>query len=157
MDWTLFPIFLGACCAAASTGAMFPPDQWYRQLSKPVWTPPDWVFPVTWTALYVLIALAATRVAGVEGSSHALAFWGLQMTLNTLWSPIFFGLRRIRAALVAVGALWAAVFGTMLTLFQIDWVAGAMFIPYLVWVSIAAALNFSIWRTNEDRYAQSAA
>lgn len=156
MDWSLFAIFFAACCAAGSTGAMFPPDRWYRTLTKPPWTPPDWVFPVTWTTLYVLIALAATRVAGMEGASHALAFWALQMTLNALWSPIFFGLRRIKAGLIAVGALWAAVCGTMLALFQLDLYAGLMFVPYLIWVSIAAALNFSIWRTNEDRYAQPA-
>ena len=153
MDWSAFFIFFGACCAAASTGAMFSPDEWYRELTKPSWTPRNWVFPVTWSVLYILIALAATRVVGMEGAGHALAFWGLQMTLNTLWSPIFFGLRRIRAALVAVGALWAAVAGTMLALFQLDWIAGAMFVPYLIWVTIAAALNFSIWRTNEDVYA----
>ncbi|MEM6738489.1 MAG: TspO/MBR family protein [Pseudomonadota bacterium] len=154
MDWMLFMVFFGACAAAASTGAMFPPDAWYRTLTKPAWTPPDWVFPVTWTVLYVLIAFAATRVAALPGAELALAFWALQMTLNTLWSPIFFGLRRIRAALVAVGALWAAVFGAMVTLFRLDVIAGAMFVPYLVWVSIAAALNFWIWRNNEDIYAQ---
>ncbi|MEM1429302.1 MAG: TspO/MBR family protein [Pseudomonadota bacterium] len=157
MDWTLFAIFFGACAAAASTGAMFPPDRWYRTLRKPSWTPPDWVFPITWTVLYVAIALAATRAALQPGAEAALAFWALQMTLNTLWSPIFFGLRRIRAALVAVGALWAAVFGTMVTLFQVDTLAGALFVPYLVWVSIASALNFWIWRHNDDVYAQQAA
>jgi len=153
MDWTLFFVFFGACAAAASTGAMFPPDGWYRALEKPRWTPPDWVFPVTWTVLYVAIAVAATRAAMRPDNEVALAFWALQMTLNTLWSPIFFGLRRIKAALVAVGALWAAVFGAMVTLFQVDWVAGALFVPYLVWVSIAAALNFWIWRRNEDVHA----
>ncbi len=93
-------------------------------------------------------------MAGQPEPAQALAFWALQMTLNTLWSPIFFGLRRIRAALVAVGALWAAVFGTMVSFFQMDTVAGLMFVPYLVWVTIAAALNYWIWRHNEDTYAQ---
>ena len=156
MDWSLLPIFFAACAAAASTGAMFSPDKWYRDLTKPSWNPPDWVFPVTWTVLYVLIAVAATRVAPMEGSAHALGFWALQMTLNTLWSPIFFGLHRIRAALVAVAALWAAVFATMVSFFMLDTVAGLMFVPYIVWVSIAAALNFSIWRMNDDTAAQAA-
>jgi tryptophan-rich sensory protein len=157
MDWTLFPVFIAACAAAASTGAMFPPDRWYRELDKPSWTPPDWVFPVTWSILYVLIALAASRAAALPDNTAALAFWALQLVLNTLWSPIFFGLRRIRAALVAVAALWAGVCAAMLALFQLDWIAGAMFVPYLVWVTIAAALNFSVWRRNEDVHAQPAA
>ena len=149
-DWSLFPIYFGACAAAAATGAMFPPDGWYRTLIKPRWTPPDWAFPVVWTVLYVVIAVAATRAAAFEGSQHALAFWSLQMVLNALWSPIFFGLKRIRAALIAVGALWAAVFGTMVTLWQVDPLAGWLFLPYLAWVSTAAALNFSIWRSNPE-------
>lgn len=156
MDWMLFLIFFGACAAAASTGAMFSPDEWYRSLNKPRWTPPDWVFPVTWTVLYILIAIAAYRVARVPGNEYALGFWALQMVLNALWSPIFFGIRRIRAGMVAVTALWIAVFGTMVSLFALDPVAGLLFVPYQIWVTIAASLNFAIWRSNEDTEAQTA-
>ena len=157
MDWALFGIFLLGCMAAGSTGAIFSPDDWYRkQLLKPSWTPPDWLFPLAWTTLYILIALAATRVARLPGSEYALGLWAVQMTLNALWSPIFFGVRRIRAALVAVAALWIAVFATMIALFRLDWLAGLMFVPYIVWVSTAFSLNFWIWRHNEDTYAQPA-
>ena len=154
MDWTLFPIFFAACAAAATTGAMFPPDTWYRRLTKPRWTPPDWVFPVTWTTLYVLIALAATRVAPLEGSAHALAFWSVQMVLNALWSPVFFGQRRLRGGMIAVVALWLAVFATMVSLWRLDTVAGLLFVPYLIWVSIAASLNFAILRANPEDASQ---
>ncbi|MEM9248538.1 MAG: TspO/MBR family protein [Pseudomonadota bacterium] len=154
MDWLLFAIFLAGCVSAASTGAIFMPDDWYRDLAKPVWTPPDWVFPLTWMVLYLCIAVAAMRVAMAGGSAHALGLWAVQMVLNGLWSPIFFGKRRIRAALVAVGALWCAVAVTMVAFFQIDTFAGVLFVPYLLWVSIAASLNFWIWRHNDDTYAQ---
>jgi len=157
MDGALFASFLLGCVAAGSTGAVFAPDDWYRnRIVKPSWTPPDWVFPVTWTTLYILIALAATRVATLPGAEYALGLWALQMTVNALWSPIFFGIKRIRAALIAVGALWFAVAATMGALFQLDWIAGALFVPYLVWVSIAASLNYWIWRNNDDVYAQPA-
>ena len=157
MDWALFAIFLLGCASAGSTGAIFAPDDWYRnQIAKPSWTPPDWVFPLAWSVLYILIALAAARVAQLPGAEYALGLWAVQMTLNALWSPIFFGIRRIRAAMIAVTALWLAVAATMITLFRLDWLAGAMFVPYLAWVSIAASLNFWIWRNNEDSYAQPA-
>jgi len=148
MDWSLFPIFICACAAAASTGAVFGPDQWYRDLAKPSWTPPDWVFPVTWSILYLLIAVAAARIATVPENDLALAFWALQMVLNGLWSPIFFGKRLIKGGLIAVGALWVAVFGTLVTFFAVDALAGWMIVPYLAWVSTAAALNFAVWQKN---------
>lgn len=156
MDWMLFILFFATCCAAASTGAMFMPDQWYRDIDKPSWTPPDWVFPVTWTILYVAIAVSATRVAPMAGSAYAMGFWGLQMVLNALWSPVFFGLHKIKAAAIVVVSLWLAVFGAMVTLWQMDLIAGLLFIPYLIWVSIAAALNLTIWKLNPEEAAEAA-
>ncbi len=144
MDWGLFIIFLGACCAAAATGSMFPPGQWYKDLSKPIWTPPNWLFPVAWTALYIALAVAGARVAPLEGSEYAMAFWALQIALNTLWTPVFFGLRRLRAGLVVIACLWMAVLGTAVAMWPLDRVAGWLIVPYLVWVSYAAALNASI-------------
>lgn len=149
MDWTLFFLFLAGCGAAATTGAMFEPGEWYEDLEKPNWTPPKWVFPVTWTTLYLFMSFAAMRVAQLDSNAYAMAFYALQLALNTLWTPIFFGLKRMRAGLIVIGFLWLAVSGTMLTFFALDWVAGLLFIPYLVWVSIASALNYSVWRRNE--------
>lgn len=65
MDILLFVIFLLACGAAGTTGAMFPPGEWYKTLAKPAWTPPNWVFPVVWTSIYLLISFAGARVAGL--------------------------------------------------------------------------------------------
>lgn len=148
MDWLLFPIFLAACGAAATTGSMFMPGQWYRDLNKPPWTPPDWMFPVVWTLLYLSAAYAATRVAPLEGSQYGMAFWAMQIAFNTLWTPIFFGLKRIKAALVVMVGLWTGVAGTTIAFFQLDWIAGALFVPYLVWVTVAGALNASVWMRN---------
>jgi tryptophan-rich sensory protein len=144
----LFLTFLAACGAAATTGAMFEPGRWYQGLNKPWWTPPGFVFPLVWTTLYILMAWAAARVAVLPGSGQALAFWALQVAFNTLWTPIFFGLHRMRAALVVIVCLWLAVAATLLSFWALDPVAGLMLVPYLVWVSIAAALNRSVMVRN---------
>lgn len=152
MDIWIFLIFLLACGPAAATGAMFSPGDWYRGLAKPVWTPPDWLFPVAWTTLYLCIALAGERVArqaGVNaGVGVALGFWGLQMGLNTLWTPVFFGLKRMRAGMLVLALLWLAVAATLIAFWRVDGVAGLLFLPYLVWVTVAGALNWSVMRLN---------
>lgn len=153
MDWGLFLTFLAACGGAAATGAMFQPGAWYDALQKPSWTPPNWLFPVAWTTLYLLMSLSAMRVAQLPDAGQALAFWAMQIAFNTLWTPVFFGLRRMRAALVVMVFLWVSVAATTVTFWQVDWLAGLMFLPYLVWVSVAGALNFSVLRLNPDQSA----
>jgi translocator protein len=148
MDWFLFLTYLAACGAAAATGAMIQPGEWYRNLSKPSWTPPDWVFPVTWTVLYLCMSVAAARVAAMEGTGQALALWSVQIALNTLWTPVFFGLKRMRAGLVVIGLLWLSVAATCVAFWQHDPVSGMLFLPYVLWVSIAGALNWSVLRRN---------
>jgi translocator protein len=148
MDYTLFFTYLIACGAAAATGAMFQPGDWYRNLTKPDWTPPDWLFPVAWTTLYLCMSLSAMRVAQLPGTGLALALWSVQIAFNTLWTPVFFGLRRMGAGLVVLVGLWLAVAATTLAFWSHDWVAGLLFVPYLVWVTVAGALNYSVWRLN---------
>jgi tryptophan-rich sensory protein len=148
MDWTLFLTYLAACIAAGSTGALFSPGTWYDSLDKPSWTPQNWVFPTVWTALYILMSYTAMRVALVPGTGQALAFWSLQIALNTLWTPVFFGLRKLGTGMFVLACLWLAVAATTVAFFRADWIAGILFAPYLVWVTIAAALNFSVWRRN---------
>lgn len=149
-DLWLFLTFLAATGAAATTGAMFEPGDWYKRLSKPNWTPPGWVFPVVWTTLYVAMAWAAMRVAQLPGSGQALAFWAVQIAFNTLWTPVFFGLHRMRAALIVLGLMWVAVLATMVGFWRLDWVAGLLFVPYLAWVSTAGALNLAVLRRNPE-------
>ena len=145
MDWTLFFTYLAACGAAAATGTMIQPGAWYDTLNKPTWTPPPWVFPVVWTSLYLLMSVAGTRIAG---NGQASALWSLQIALNTLWTPVYFGLHRIKSAMVVMVFLWLSVAAATWTFFGVDFIAGLLFLPYLVWVTIAAALNFATMRLN---------
>ncbi len=148
--WATLAGFLAASFAAASTGAIFQPGAWYRTLAKPSWTPPDWLFPLAWTILYIAMSVAAWRVA-LEPSvwaMPALAAWSWQIVLNALWSPVFFGVRRIGAALVVIAFLWLAVATTTFAFWQVEGLAGLLMLPYLAWASYAGALNFAIWRMN---------
>lgn len=150
MFWIAFVIFLAACFGAGATGAMFPPGAWYRSLNKPSWTPPDWLFPVAWTTLYLCMATAGARVAVTADNAIAMGLWSLQIALNALWTPVFFGLHRIRAGMAVLACLWVAVAAAMVALWQVDWIAGALFAPYLLWVTIAGALNGAVWRLNPE-------
>lgn len=150
MDWTLFLIFLAGCGAAAATGAMFDPGDWYERLEKPSWTPPKWLFPVAWTTLYLFMSFAAMRIAQLDDNGHAMAFYALQLALNTLWTPVFFGLHKMKAGMIVILCLWLAVFLTMIAFFRLDWIAGALFLPYVAWVTTASALNYSVWRLNPE-------
>ena len=146
----LFLIFLLACGCAATTGYLFPTGEWYKGLSKPSWTPPDWAFPVAWTTLYLLIAFAGARVAtvGGPGATTALAFWALQIAANTLWTPAVFGANRLRVGLAVMAVLWLAVLATTLASWSVSTLAGVALLPYLAWVSLAAALNWELIRLN---------
>ena len=150
MDLILFAFFLAACFAAGATGAMFPPGAWYERLEKPSWVPPNWLFPVAWTTIYLLMSFAGARVAPLDGSQWAMAFWALQIALNTLWTPVFFGLRHFRASLIVMGCLWLAVLGCLLTHWALDTWAGIAFLPYIAWVTVASALNLAVVRLNPE-------
>lgn len=149
-DIWLFATFLLATGAAAATGALFDPGDWYKRLDKPWWTPPGFVFPLAWTILYLSMAYAAMRIAQLPGSGQALAFWAAQIAFNTLWTPIFFGLHRMRAAMIVMTGLWLTVTATMLAFWQLDQLAGLLLAPYVLWVTIAAALNFSVLQRNPE-------
>jgi len=98
--------------------------------------------------LYLAMSVAAARVAAMDGTGQALAFWSVQIALNTLWTPVFFGLKRMRAGLVVIGLLWLAVVATCIAFWGHDRIAGLLFLPYVAWVTIAGALNWSVWRRN---------
>ncbi|MGV8916978.1 MAG: tryptophan-rich sensory protein TspO [Pseudomonas sp.] len=144
-------IFLIACGAAASTGIMFKPGQWYEALKKPGFTPPNWVFPLAWSIIYVLLIWAGYRLTLLPESQTVLALWAAQIALNTLWTPVFFGAHRIFAAMVILTLLWVVVAFMVVMAFQLDVITGLILLPYLVWLSIAAALNFSILVNNSGR------
>ncbi|SDD97359.1 TspO/MBR family protein [Rhodospira trueperi] len=146
-----FVVLSAASFGAASTGAIFRPGEWYAALRKPSWVPPNWLFAPAWTVMYVLMAVAAFLVWTFgEGPAvlSALAVYAVQLVLNALWSPVFFGRRSLGGGVVVVLALWLAVLSTTLLFLQVnDW-AGLLFLPYLAWVTFASALTVTVWRLN---------
>lgn len=145
---TTFFIFLLACAAAASTGVLFKPGEWYQSLVKPSFTPPNWAFPLAWTLIYLLLAWAGYRLTLIPGSQLVLALWAAQIALNTLWTPVFFGAHHVLAAMVILVVLWLVVAAMVLMAMRLDVITGLILFPYLVWLCVAAALNFSILRNN---------
>jgi translocator protein len=124
---------------------------WYRRLRKPSFQPPSWVFGPVWTALYGLMSFSAWRVwNGPAGRkrSWALMLWGLQLGFNALWSPLFFGKHRQRAALADIAALGVSLAAYTATAREVDRGAAWMMAPYLAWVGFASALNEEIVRLN---------
>lgn len=146
----LFLVFLLAAGCAALTGWLFPTGAWYRGLRKPAWTPPDRAFPLAWAVLYGLMAVAGARVAatGGPGAGAALAFWALQIAANAVWTPTVFGAHRLRLGLGVIAVLWLAVLGATVASWRVSALAGGLLVPYLLWVSLALALNAALVRLN---------
>lgn len=143
-----FAGFFLVTLAAAAVGSIFMPGPWYETLAKPSWTPPNWLFPPAWTVLYILIAIAGWRVYSVQGFGPAVFVWGLNLAINAAWSYIMFGQHQIGLAAVDVTALWLTIVAFIVLAWPVDRTAALLFVPYLVWVTYAAALNFAIWRMN---------
>lgn len=136
---------LGSLATASSV------KTWYPTLIKPVWNPPNSVFAPVWTILYILMAVSVWLIwkkLPLESSRLPIVLFGIQLILNTAWSFIFFGLRRPDWAFIEIVVLWISIVLTLLTFWKHDWLAGALFIPYLLWVSFAVTLNAAIVALN---------
>lgn len=143
--------WLALCFAATGTATFVSIDGWYAALQKPSWNPPAWVFGPAWTVLYIFMAVAAWlvwRQGGWKAQGRALGLFLVQWVLNALWTPLFFGLHRPGLAFAEIVILWLAIAATLAAFWRINKVAGALLVPYLAWVTFAAALNFAIWRLN---------
>jgi benzodiazapine receptor len=143
------------CLSAGFIGSVFTTPAiptWYVTLNKPSFTPPNWLFSPVWTFLFLLMGISAFLVwnKGLDDPrvKIALSIFGIQLILNILWSAVFFGLRSPLAGLIEIAILWIAILLTILSFFPISRTAGLLLIPYILWVSFAAVLNFSIWRLN---------
>jgi tryptophan-rich sensory protein len=125
---------------------------WYESLEKPAFTPPNWVFGPVWTTLFILMGIALYLVwqSGTERREVqiALAVFGIQFALNVLWSFLFFGMQSPLLGLVDIVILWIMIAVTIVLFYQIRKIAGYLLIPYIVWVTIATALNYSIYILN---------
>ncbi len=143
--------WLAMTFCASATAVFVTTDGWYAELAKPTWNPPAWIFGPVWTALYVMMAVAAWLVwknGGWKQQRGPLSLYLLQWVLNALWTPVFFGMQRPGLAFAAILILLAAVFTTMAAFWKAHRIAGLLLVPYALWTTFAAVLNFTIWRLN---------
>ena len=145
--WLVVSFVAAALGGAASIEA----GPFYAGLLRPEWAPPAAIFGPVWTVLYLLMGVAAWlvwRVGGWRAARAALTLFLVQLAFNALWSWMFFGWHLGALALVDILLLWALIVATLVAFWRIRPLAGALLAPYLLWVSFAAALNYSVWRLN---------
>lgn len=143
---------IGSFAAAGIGGAAsVQAGAFYADLVRPGWAPPSWVFGPVWTVLYALMGIAAWlvwRVGGFRAARTALTLFIVQLVLNASWSWLFFGWHRGALAFADIGLLWALIVATLVAFWRIRPLAGALLVPYLLWVSFALALNYAVWQLN---------
>jgi translocator protein len=150
-------LFLMLALGAGALGALFSPGfstsaaHWYLGLVKPDWLPPQKLFAPIWTAQYVLMAIAAWiiwRERYHRGRSAAITAFCIQLVLNALWAPVFFGMKNIDAGLFDIVVLWLTVGWTMREFSRVAPSAAVILVPYFLWITFAAAINLGIWKLN---------
>ncbi|SHE69682.1 TspO and MBR related proteins [Arenibacter palladensis] len=127
-------------------------NDWYLELNKPSFNPPNWIFAPVWTVLYIMMGVAA-GIVWAKGFYHiwvktALYHFGIQLLFNALWSIIFFGFKNPFAALLVILALLVLLIFTIKWFKVVSTTAAYLLIPYLLWVCFATALNYKIWELN---------
>lgn len=129
-------------------GLMTLPGEWYAGLAKPPFNPPNWIFAPVWTLLYIMVAVAGWRTWQRGPRSAAMALWFVQLALNFVWSPVFFGAHRIGGALAVIVALLAAIIAFIVMAWPRDRIAALLFTPCAAWVAFATLLNGALWYLN---------
>ncbi|MFK7767183.1 MAG: TspO/MBR family protein [Mariniblastus sp.] len=145
-----FLICFGAAAlgSAATTPSL---ADWFANLNKPDWNPPNWLFGPVWSTLFAMMAVAVWLVwcqSGFKNGKTALTCFGIQLVLNVGWSVLFFGMQRPDLALIEIVVLWFAIVTTMVLFARHSKLAAGLLGPYLAWVSFASVLNFAIWSLN---------
>lgn len=145
--------WLGICIATGALGglASVQARDFYAQLVQPNWAPPGWLFGPVWTTLYLMMGVAAWLVwrrHGWRGAQAALGLFVLQLGVNALWTWLFFAWRQGGWALAEIGLLWLLIAATIALFWRLHRLAALLLLPYLAWVSFAAALNGALWRAN---------
>ena len=147
-------VCLLACYAAAGIGSVFTVNAtgtWYREIARPAWTPPNWLFGPVWTVLYATMGISAWlvwREGGFRKQRWPLGLFIGQLALNAAWTPIFFGLAQFGVALVEIVILWCAILATILAFRRVRVAAAWLLVPYLAWVTYATTLNAGFWWMN---------
>jgi benzodiazapine receptor len=153
--WAIFivPLVLLLGSLSGLLGASVDDIGWYAALKKPGFTPSAWIFGLAWTLLYILIGFAFAMIVaarGARGRGVAIVLFVVQLALNLAWAPLFFGGHMVSAALALIGVMILFVAVTTLAFVRIRPWAAALMLPYLAWLTFAAALNFSIDRMNPN-------
>lgn len=148
----LFAWLLVAFAAAAVGGfASASAADFYRDLARPSWSPPGWLFGPVWSVLYVLMGIAAWlvwRARGFVGAAVGLRLFIVQLAFNGLWTWLFFVWHQGGLAFAEILLLWLLIAATIVFFWRVNKLAGILLIPYLAWVSFAAALTLATWRLN---------
>lgn len=145
--WLLASFVTGGLGGLASVNAA----GFYGQLVQPSWAPPAWLFGPVWSVLFVLMGISAWLVwrrHGFGGAGAALKVYVAQLVANALWTWLFFAWRLGAMALAEIALLWLLIAATIYLFWRLHRLAALLLVPYLAWVSFAAALNFSLWRLN---------
>lgn len=145
--WLAVSYVAAALGAIASASA----KSFYGQLAQPAWAPPSWLFGPVWTALYTLMGIAAWLVwrhGGFRRNAWPLGLFLVQLVVNALWSWLFFAWHHGALAFVDIVVLWLVLAATVVAFWRARPVAGVLLVPYLLWVSFAAALNYAVWQLN---------
>jgi len=148
--WVKLIIAILFCQLAGVFGSIFTSSSirtWYVELQKPFFTPPNWIFGPVWITLYTLMGIALYLVWDKK-DRVSISIFGFQLILNALWSLLFFGMQNPLYGLVEIIILWFAILITIVRFYKIDKKAGLILLPYILWVSIATALNYYIWILN---------
>ena len=146
--FTLIIFVVAVQAIGALIGMSFTPGEWFESLNKPFFNPPGYLFGIVWPILYLLVAIAGWRVFSSEGEMPGWGLWVSQMLLNFAWSPVFFGAHQIFWAMWVLVATLVLSLSFMATNWHRDRIAALCFVPYVAWLSLAFALNFSIWGMN---------
>lgn len=147
LGWLVASLAAGGIGAIASASAA----GFYNELLRPQWAPPGWLFGPVWSALYVLMGIAAWlvwRAHGFRGASTALLLFAAQLLVNALWTWIFFVWHQGALSLAEIIVLWLLIASTIMAFWRLQRLAALLLVPYLAWVSFAAALTLSLWRLN---------
>ncbi|HEY8356753.1 MAG TPA: TspO/MBR family protein [Ramlibacter sp.] len=154
-QWVGLVAWLAVTFAAAVVGSLasINASEFYLQLDRPEWAPPAALFGPVWTVLYLMMGMAAWFVWREYGWRHAhvaLTVYVVQLVLNALWSWLFFEWHQGEAAMLDIAVLWGLIALNLLMFFRAHRVAGLLLVPYLAWVTFAAALTYTLWQMNPD-------
>ena len=145
----LIPLIVGFIGSIATITEI---PTWYAALSKPTWSPPNWLFGPVWTTLYILMGIALYLVwrEGLHRQDvrFAILIFGVQLVINLLWSVVFFSFHALFGSFILVMLLWLAILANIIAFLIISKWAGLLLVPYIVWVSIASYLNYSVYLLN---------